>query len=73
MESKQKRHDKRCAPRLRELLERWQALDEQARGAREAQMRAIDAKFDADQRLHEIELQKRWCVLDALRFLEMTD
>ncbi len=73
MESKQKRHDKRCAPRLRELLERWQALDEQARVAREAQMRAIDAKFDADQRLHKIELQQRWCVLDALRFLEMTD
>ena len=73
MESKQKRHDTRCAPRLRELLERWQALDEQARVAREAQMRAIDAKFDADQRLHEIELQQRWCVLGALRFLEMTD
>ena len=73
MESKQKRRDKRCAPRLRELLERWQELDEQARVAREAQMRAIEAKWNADQRLHEIELQQRWCVLDALRFLEMTD
>lgn len=74
MESKQKRrHDKRCAPRLRELLERWEDLDEQARVAREAQMRAIEAKWNADQRLHKIELQQRWCVLDALRFLEMTD
>lgn len=71
--SKQNRRDKRCALRLRELLERWQELDEQAREAREAQMRAIDAKFDADQRLHKIKLQQRWCVLDALRFLEMTD
>lgn len=73
MESKQKRRDKRCAPCLRELLERWQELDEQARVAQEAQMRAIEAKWDADQRLHEIKLQQRWCVLDALRFLEMTD
>lgn len=73
MESKQKRRDKRCAPRLRELLERWEDLDEQARVAREAQMRAIEAKWNADQRLHKIELQQRWCVLDALRFLDMTD
>lgn len=71
--SKQKRRDKLCAPRLRELLERWQELDEQASEALEAQARAIEAKWDADQRLHEIELQQRWCVLDALRFLDMTD
>lgn len=73
MDVKQNRRDKRCAPRLRELLERWQELDEQAREAREAQMRATDAKFDADQRLHKIELRQRWCVRDMLRFLEMTD
>lgn len=73
MDLKQQRRDKRCAPRLRELLERWQNLDEQARVAREAQRRAIDAKFAAEQRLYKIELQQRWCVRDMLRFLEMTD
>ena len=73
MNSKQKRREQRCAPRLRELLERWQELDKQAREAREAQMRAIEAKWNADQRLHKIELEQRWCVLDMLRFLEMTD
>ena len=73
MNSKQKRREQRCAPRLRELLERWQELDKQARVAQEAQMRALDAKFDADQRLHKIKLEQRWCVLDMVRFLEMTD
>lgn len=73
MNSKQKRREQRCAPRLRELLERWQELDKQAREAREEQCRAIGAKFDADNRLHKIELEQRWCVLDMVRFLEMTD
>lgn len=73
MNSKQKRREQRCAPRLRELLERWQELDEQAREAREEQSRANRAKFDADERFHKIELEQRWCVLDMLRFLEMTD
>lgn len=59
-------------PRVRELLERWKDLDEQHRAAIEEWNRTFDANARAKQRLHELELQQRWCVLDILDALDMS-
>lgn len=71
--ARQKRCNNRCAPRIRDLLNEWQELDEQANKVQTDLDQIWSLKFQTELRLCKIKQQQRGCIKDILRYLEMID
>lgn len=71
--ARQKRRNNRCAPRIRDLLNKWQELDEQANKVQTDLDHIWSLKFQTELRLCKIKQRQRGCIKDILRYLEMID